>query len=135
MHGQAVWPYLDHDDCHFLEQPDQLVEVAGQNFDRHRLETTEPDVPSERVPAPTEREFPVVGDDDGALLVGVDGDVVVLGGVLAGETGGSRRPTLMSVSVEQGADSDVDVVIEEEAHSPGDRDAWLAPRRFHVLRG
>ena len=41
----------------------------------------------------------------------------------------------MSVSVEQGADSDVDVVIEEEAHSPGDRDAWLAPRRFHVLRG
>ena len=57
MHDQAVWPYLDHDDSHFLEQPDQLVEVAVQKFDRHRLETTEPDVPSERVSAPTEREL------------------------------------------------------------------------------
>ena len=135
MHDQAVRPYLDHNDGHLLEQSDQLVEMPGQDFDRHRLETTEPNVPTEGVPAPTERELPVVGDDDGALLVGVDRDVVVLGGVLAGETGGSRRPTLMSVSPEQGADSDVDVVIEEEAHSPGDGDAWLAPRRFHVLRG
>ena len=112
MHDQAVWPYLDHDDGHLLEQPDQLVEVVGQDSDRHRLKTTEPDVPSEGVPAPTEGELPVVGDDDGALLVGVDGDVVVLGGVLAGETGSGRRPALMSVSLEQGADSDVDVVIE-----------------------
>jgi hypothetical protein len=40
----------------------------------------------------------------------------------------------MSLSMEEDADSDVNVVVEEEAHSAGQGDAGLAPCRLYVLR-
>lgn len=135
MDDQAVRAHLDDDGWHVLEEPDEFVQMGGQDLHSHRLEASEPHVAPEGVPAPTKRKLSVVGDDDRTLLVGVDGDVVVLSCLLAGQTSRSRRPAFVPMSMEEDTDRDVDVVVEQKAHSPGNGDAGLPARGLDVFCG
>ena len=100
----------------------------------HRVPTsTEPQVHTDQVPLAASAELGIIRDQYGLLLIGVDGERVVL---LQAQPCLVCAPALMTMGTQHAADTGVDVLVEEEAQGRGasctDRLLGL-PHCFYVL--
>ena len=128
MDRVALRVQLDDNVRPTFENRAHFVQPPRENVWPVRLLTAQADVPADRVPLSTLSELAVVGEQHGAMLVRVDGLVVIRG---VGTAGLRRRPGSMPCGLDRPSTTRVDVVIEVEAHLRFDR----APGRIEIVGG